>query len=123
MVRTLCVANQKGGVGKTTTAINLAAGLARAGERTLLIDLDPQCNATTGLGLQPSQRHPLLAGAAEEAPRPTYADNLLVVPGSRSFADVARLARGEPDLQQWLQNAQNRLRLLADRLPALVWGS
>jgi chromosome partitioning protein len=92
--RILCVANQKGGVGKTTTAINLAAALATSGAHSLLVDLDPQCNATTGLGQEPTTRHPLVAGdPLNQSLRQTGVPRLDLLPGSRSFRDVEALTR------------------------------
>jgi len=87
MIR-IAVANQKGGVGKTTTAINLATALAATGWRVLLIDLDPQGNASTGLGVPQSQRHrssyELLTGdcSMEEAVVPTRVPRLDLVPAT-----------------------------------------
>jgi len=95
--RIVCIANQKGGVGKTTTAVNLAAGLAKAGCRTLMVDLDPQCNATSGLGQAATAAHPLVAGAPlRQALCATGVENLDLLPGSRSFRDVEALNRDDP---------------------------
>jgi chromosome partitioning protein len=90
--RLVAVVNQKGGVGKTTTAVNLATALAAAGKRVLLIDLDPQGNASTGLGLPRGDRrvttYDVLAGRASlsEAARATAVPNLSVVPSSVELA-------------------------------------
>ena len=86
--RVLVVANQKGGVGKTTTAINLGTALAAVGEPTLVVDLDPQGNASTGLGIPRSERrlttYDVLMGEAKisEAVMPTRIPGLSIVPST-----------------------------------------
>ena len=90
--RIIAVANQKGGVGKTTTAINLGTALAAIGRRVLLIDLDPQGNASTGLGIDKASRHPgsyeLLIGAASvrQSAQPTKVRPLDLIPASRDLS-------------------------------------
>jgi chromosome partitioning protein len=86
--RIIAFANQKGGVGKTTSAINLSAALAQEGKRVLLIDLDPQGNASTGLGISQFQRRITIyhvfanEGLMEEAEVATDVENLKVVPAT-----------------------------------------
>lgn len=92
MARVLCVANQKGGVGKTTTAVNLSASLASSGKRTLLVDVDPQANASSGVGVRPGggglSTYELITGqaTAADAARPTAIESLSVIPSSRNLA-------------------------------------
>lgn len=104
MTTTIAIINQKGGTGKTTTAVNLSAGLARAGYSTLLIDLDPQAHATVGLGLEVNDSNGgremgdiLLAENAslESVITNTYIDRLKVVPSSIRLSKTASLLHSQ----------------------------
>jgi len=91
MGRVICVCNQKGGVGKTTTAVNLASSMALAERRSLIIDLDPQANASSGLGIRLSKGEPsvyeLLLSQCEgrEIVRSTELEHLQIVPSSQEL--------------------------------------
>jgi len=102
MGKMIAVANQKGGVGKTTTAVNLSAALAAAEQKTLLIDLDPQGNATSGAGVEPAEAtsYEVLLGTvpAGAAARSTEIPFLDMIPAARRLAGaeielVSQLAR------------------------------
>ena len=106
--RIFAIANQKGGVGKTTTAINLAACLAEAGERSLVVDLDPQANATSGLGERAngSSSIDLLDGAPlGELAKPTRFANLDLVPAKPDLAGTAAELSRRGDGERYLNEA------------------
>jgi chromosome partitioning protein len=106
--RIYAIANQKGGVGKTTTAINLAACLAAAGERSLVIDLDPQANATSGLGERANGKttYDLLDGAPlRELVKQTSFPNLDLVPSKPDLAGAAVELTSHPSGETYLRRA------------------
>jgi len=108
VARVYALANQKGGVGKTTTAINLAACLAEAGERALVIDLDPQANATSGLGMRANgtSSYDLLDGAplADLAKHTAFA-NLDLVPSKPDLAGAVIELAAREDGERYLAQA------------------
>ena len=130
MGEVIACANQKGGVGKTTTVVNLAAYLALAGQRVLVVDLDPQGNATSGLGLDRNASsgsvYQALIGnvAARDLARPTLVDNLWIIPSGAELAgaEVELIAVGQRErrLQQALADVRGEFDfVLLDCPPAV----
>lgn len=113
-MQTIAIANQKGGVGKTTTSISLATALAILGQRVLLVDLDPQANATSGVGVEPdgdgSIYHPLIADEpAMNKVVATRIERLSLIPSGMDLAGVEiELARRDDHL--------TRLKVVLDKV-------
>ncbi len=111
VLRVLALANQKGGVGKTTTAINLGTALAAINERVLIVDLDPQGNASTGLGIDRRHRqtstYHVMAGEASlaEAVQETAVPRLSVAPSTMDLLGIELEIAGEKDRAYKLRNA------------------
>ncbi len=129
MVTVIAIANQKGGVGKTTTAMNLGAALARAGHRTLLVDADPQSNATSGLGLTPKHGFTLYDALAEKISLntcvlPVRQSNLFIVPATPDLGgaevELASAMAREKRLERTLAQIRNDYEyVLIDCSPSL----
>lgn len=113
--RILAIANQKGGVGKTTTAINLGTALAVVGERVLIVDLDPQGNASTGLGIydgdRPISTYDILSGRAGlyEAATPTVIPGLCIAPSTLDLLGLEREILTARDRQYRLRDSLTQM--------------
>ncbi len=116
-VRVMALANQKGGVGKTTTAINLGTALAAVGERVIIIDIDPQGNASTGLGVEEDQRSVSICDVLRrealltQAMIQTRVPGLWVVPSTQDLAGLEAELAAESDRVFRLREAVARLQI------------
>lgn len=129
MGRIYAIANQKGGVGKTTTAVNLGSGFARLGQKVLVVDMDQQCNATVALGGDKSMRpssYEVLEGdfTLSEAAQPGGPQNMWLVPGSPDLAgsvvELPRLTSPNTRLREQLGSVKDDFDfILIDCPPAL----
>ena len=125
--RVLALANQKGGVGKTTTAINLGTALAAIGEHVLIVDLDPQGNASTGLGIDRKTRrystYDVLTGEAplREAVMPTVVPRLSIAPSTLDLSGLELQIGQERDRAFRLRNALTPMNVVTNGAPDFTY--
>ncbi len=130
MAKIIAVANQKGGVGKTTTSVNLSAGLALLGKKVLLVDMDPQGNATSGLGIDPRSLERTVYNCLinyvkfDEAVRQTEVAGLSILPASADLAgaeiELVNVEEREKLLRHFLRDVESRFDVIfLDCPPAL----